>query len=99
MAKGLRKTFKREMGVISVFGIFALAIYAVMADTPELVTARAAVVTALAFPAFSFAAFAFGADWVAKQTDWGGDKYGSDYYGGYDPMSGPRMPPPSGTDM
>ena len=96
----MRKTFKRELGVVSIAGIFALAVYAVMADTPELVTARAAVVTALAFPAFSFAAFAFGADWIAKQTEWGGSSYGNDYYGGgYGQSMGPGMPPPPGMEM
>lgn len=72
----MRKTFKREAGVASIAALTGIAIYAVTSETPALIDARGAIVAALAFPTFSFAAFAFGADWVAKQTDWGGPSSG-----------------------
>lgn len=100
MAKGLRKTFKREMGVGSIVAVLVAAFYAMAGETAEIIAARAPIVAALALPAFAFAAGAFGMDWVAKQTDWGGSPYGSEnYYGEPDRSLGPGMPPPPGTEM
>ncbi|MCC2096220.1 MAG: hypothetical protein KDJ29_04980, partial [Hyphomicrobiales bacterium] len=64
----MRKTFKREAALASLVALFALAAYAMATNDPALVTARAAIVAALALPVFAFVAAAFGLDWAAKQT-------------------------------
>lgn len=69
------RTYKREIGVISLVLVFVLAGYAMAGSDPSLIAARSQIVIALALPAFSFAAFAFGADWVSKQTEWGGSPH------------------------
>lgn len=68
----MKKTFKREVAVASVSALFVGAAFALTGSTPEIIEARGAIVLALATPVFGFAAFAFGAEWVSKQTNWGG---------------------------
>lgn len=68
----MRKTLKREVGVALLIALACLAVFAMVPSDPSLVTARAAVVAALAIPFTGFAAAAYGMDWMAKQTDWGG---------------------------
>lgn len=70
----MRKTLKREAALFLIAALVAFAGFAIWPGDPELIRARAAVVSALAIPILTFAAAAFGMDWVAKQTDWGGDR-------------------------
>lgn len=66
------KTYKREVASLLVAVLIGLAIFAMMGTTPEMVNARAAVLSMVALPFLTFAAAAFGMDWVAKQTEWAG---------------------------
>lgn len=66
------KTFKREVAYVLIGLLIALSVFAMMADNPDLVSARADVVEMLAYPILFFAATAFGMDWMTKQTKWGG---------------------------
>lgn len=66
------KTFKREVSYVLIGLLIALSLFAMLAEDPDLVSARADVVEMLAYPILLFAATAFGMDWVTKQTAWGG---------------------------
>lgn len=72
---GIRKTFKRETALLLLTCLMGFAVFAMMPADPSLVTARATIVTALAFPILSFAAVAFGMDWAGKQTSFGRDVF------------------------
>lgn len=69
----MKKTMKREVAVAGLSALFVCAAFALAGPTPEIIEARGAIVLALSGPVFSFAAFAFGAEWISKQTNWGGD--------------------------
>lgn len=90
---GIRKTFKREIAVVLLVCLIALAAYAMVPLEPAIISARSGVVSALAFPIISFAAVAFGMDWAAKQTSFGGpplgDVFAPDSFGGGDGFGNP----------
>lgn len=95
----MSKTFKREIAIILIIVLVALAIFAMLSNDPAIIAARGAIVATVAFPFLAFAAAAFGMDWVSKQTNWGGDpfEYSSHSYaanqgGRYDAEPGPPDP-------
>ncbi|HUS53647.1 MAG TPA: hypothetical protein VMY41_06535 [Thermohalobaculum sp.] len=79
-----RKTFKREVAISMLLAVFGMAIFAMTGSDPDLVSARAGIVTALAIPVFGFAALAYGMQWITNQTDWGGPPVAQ---GGVEPAS------------
>ncbi|TJW14474.1 MAG: hypothetical protein E5W82_10890 [Mesorhizobium sp.] len=92
MGKRSDRTLKRELGVGAVICLFALGTFAMSGSDPALVTARAAIIAALALPTFIYTALAFGMQWVSTQTDWGGP---SSYSSTLEEMP---TPPPPGAD-
>lgn len=63
-----KRTWKRQVAAACLLALFGLAVHAGMAETAELVEARAKMVADLAMPVFLFAAAAFGLDWADKQA-------------------------------
>lgn len=68
----MKKTMKREVGVGVIAALFALAAFTASGDDAALIEARSGVLGMLAWPSFAFLSFAFGAEWISKQTNWGG---------------------------
>lgn len=62
------KTYKRETAGASLAGVFALAACAVGLDSDMALKVLEIITT----PVATFATAMFGADWVGKQTTWGG---------------------------
>lgn len=65
-------TGKRETAWVMLALLIVTGVYAMTGSDPDMVTARVRMIEVLAWPIITFAAFAYGAEWVTKQTNWGG---------------------------
>jgi hypothetical protein len=77
-------TGKRETAWSLIILLVVAGFHAATGTDPEMVAARSRLVEVLAWPVISFAAFAYGADWISKQTSWGGPPARDDYAGKVD---------------
>jgi hypothetical protein len=75
-------TGKRETAWALIAMLIIAGIYAMTGSDPAMVEARVRMVEVLAWPIITFAAFAYGAEWVSRQTNWGGPQTPEDPYTG-----------------